>query len=98
MTANAYSSLGAYMAWLVAAIALSPNLAITQGTAPRGDVVERVVDSRTYGRNRRVWVYTPRGYPGVCGDGCPLVVAFDGDEYLDSIPLPRILDSLTDAK
>ena len=65
---------------------------------PAGTVVERMVRSAKYGRDRRVWVYTPPGYPGVCSPSCPLVVAFDGGVYLDAIPLPAILDSLTASK
>jgi enterochelin esterase-like enzyme len=65
---------------------------------PSGSVVERMVRSAKYGRERRVWVYTPTGYPDACGTGCPLVVAFDGGVYLDAIPLPAILDSMIASK
>ncbi|HKW09050.1 MAG TPA: alpha/beta hydrolase-fold protein [Gemmatimonadaceae bacterium] len=63
-----------------------------------GTVKEFRFKSKIYERTRRVWVYTPPNYPDACGDVCPLIVAFDGEEYLSDIPLPGILDSLTAAK
>jgi len=71
-----------------------PGPAHTEPDAPAGQVEERMVPSRLYGRERRVWVYTPPGYPARAPDGCDLMVAFDGSEYLEQIPLPKILDGL----
>lgn len=63
--------------------------------APQSDIArEMSIHDGVYGRDRRIWVYTPAGYPKVCGDGCDLVIAFDGGVYIDAIPLPGILDSL----
>ena len=59
-----------------------------------GRVVEYLVPSRTLGRDRRVWVYTPPGYAPEARTAYDLLVAFDGGEYLDTIPLPMILDTL----
>lgn len=61
---------------------------------PAGTVTEFNVVSTAYGRSRRVWVYQPPGYPGVCARSCPLLLTFDGGVYLGDIPLPEILDSL----
>jgi len=47
-----------------------------------------------YRRNRRVWVYAPNGYDPRATAPYPLVVAFDGAEYRDTMPLPLILDTL----
>jgi enterochelin esterase-like enzyme len=47
-----------------------------------------------YGRSRRIWVYTPKGYDPRATTTYPLVVAFDGAEYRDTMPLPLILDTL----
>lgn len=47
-----------------------------------------------YGRQRRIWIYTPNGYDSSRSREYPLVVAFDGDEYRDTMPLPFILDTL----
>jgi enterochelin esterase family protein len=65
---------------------------------PSGTVTEHTVKSDGFGA-RHLWVYTPPGYPDSCarGTGCDLVVAFDGGVYVDAIPLPFILDSLTAA-
>jgi enterochelin esterase-like enzyme len=65
----------------------------------KGQVVERMVPSKTYGRDRRVWVYMPADYPSACIDGCSLVVAFDGGEYRrPPMGLPAMLDSLVALK
>ncbi len=45
----------------------------------------------------RVWVYTPPGYDAHRAQPYDLVVAFDGEEYLETIPLPAILDQMTPA-
>ncbi len=70
------------------------------GAAPAiggGTVTPHTVHSATYARARQVWVYTPEGYSA---RGAPddLLLAFDGGEYLETIPLPHILDSLIAAR
>ncbi|HEX2571210.1 MAG TPA: alpha/beta hydrolase-fold protein [Polyangia bacterium] len=62
--------------------------------APAGRVEERRVHSALYQRDRRVWVYTPPGYDPNAQPGYPMIVSFDGEEYLEDIPLPKTLDSL----
>jgi enterochelin esterase family protein len=57
-------------------------------------VAEYRIASRAFGRERRIWVYTPPGYAPGADTAYGLVVAFDGGEYLDTIPLPMILDTL----
>jgi len=52
-----------------------------------------MVDS-TYHRSRQVWIYTPPGYDAKATTPYPLIVAFDGDEYRDTMPLPTVLDTL----
>jgi enterochelin esterase family protein len=61
---------------------------------PAGHVEEFRIDSKIYGRERRVWVYTPPGYSADAASACDLLIAFDGGEYLEEIPLPRMLDAL----
>lgn len=63
-------------------------------TAPQGSVEERAVDSKILGRERRVWVYLPPAYSPSAA-AYDLLVVFDGGEYLEQIPLPKILDTLT---
>ncbi|HEY1951880.1 MAG TPA: alpha/beta hydrolase-fold protein [Gemmatimonadaceae bacterium] len=72
----------------------SPSRPVAAGRSA-GSVVEFTLQSVAYARPRKVWVYQPAGYPGACGTGCALVVAFDGGVYTGDIPLPAILDSLT---
>jgi enterochelin esterase family protein len=47
---------------------------------------------------RHAWIYTPEAYPASCGDGCNLIIVFDGALYLGAMPLPAILDSLISAR
>jgi len=61
---------------------------------PAGLVQGFVVYDSSYHRPRRVWVYTPPQYDAKREQPYPLVLAFDGDEYRDLMPLPRVLDSL----
>ena len=69
---------------------------------PRAPVAARrlsaytVFDS-TYRKPRRLWVYTPADYDAKVPP-YPLIVAFDGAEYRDTMPLPWILDTLRAAK
>jgi enterochelin esterase family protein len=57
-------------------------------------VEARVLYDSSYRRQRRVWVYTPPDYDVRRPVPYPLIVAFDGDEYRDTMPLPGTLDSL----
>lgn len=59
-----------------------------------GRVEEFIQFDSTYRRTRHIWVYTPPGYDAKAQVPYPLLLAFDGREYLDTIPLPLILDSL----
>ncbi|HVT40733.1 MAG TPA: alpha/beta hydrolase-fold protein [Gemmatimonadaceae bacterium] len=48
----------------------------------------------SYQRPRRIWIYTPQGYDPQASAAYPLIIAFDGNVYRDTMPLPLILDSL----
>jgi enterochelin esterase family protein len=65
---------------------------------PKGKTTEIHFPAKTYPSGRHGWVYTPAGYPRSCNSACNLIVVFDGAQYLDEMPLPGILDSLTAAK
>ena len=72
---------------------------VVRRTDPRrsvaaGRVERHVLRSAVYGRERRVFVYTPPGYQPFAHRPYALVVAFDADVYLDTIPLPLVLDTL----
>jgi enterochelin esterase family protein len=58
---------------------------------------ETIFDS-AYKRQRDIWIYTPPGYDPKAPTPYPLIVAFDGDEYRDTMPLPFILDTLLATK
>jgi enterochelin esterase-like enzyme len=62
--------------------------------APSGQVELHVLQDSAYHRARRVWVYTPPGYNPDRASPYPLLLAFDGEEYRDTMPLPAVLDSL----
>lgn len=66
----------------------------------KGRVEQTTVASTLLGTTRDVWVYTPPGYDTLArrGDGLPLLLTFDGGEYVGSIPVPTILDNLIAAR
>ncbi len=55
-----------------------------------------IADPHTH-HARDVWVYLPAGYVAH-GPGYDVLVVFDGSEYREQIPLPRILDTLIAAR
>ncbi len=61
---------------------------------PAGKVEELAIASKVYAQDRRVWIYTSPDYSASSHGAYDLLVCFDGGEYLDEIPLPRILDDL----
>ena len=71
---------------------LLPNWPLTSALA--GKVQRHVLYDSTYRRKREVFVYTPPGYDARATAPYPLLLAFDGREYLDTIPLPIILNTL----
>jgi enterochelin esterase-like enzyme len=83
---------------LTGLLVTSPGDGRTEPRSTPGRVAEYSISSSTYGRSRRLWVYTPPGYSAEDTTRNDLVVAFDGDEYRADIPLPSILDSLLAAK
>jgi enterochelin esterase-like enzyme len=73
--------------------------AVPYPTDPRpgvaaGRLATYVMYDSSYQRPRRLWVYTPSGYDAAGATPYPLIVAFDGGEYYDSMPLPMVLDTL----
>jgi enterochelin esterase family protein len=74
-------------------IAVRPDVA-------KGRVEQTTVASKLLGNSRDVWVYTPPGYDTLAraASGLPLLLTFDGGEYVRSVPGPTILDNLIAAK
>jgi len=62
--------------------------------APAGHVEQQMLASSLYGRDRRLWVYTPSGYSPNGDRVYDLLVVFDGRMYLEDIALPAILEKL----
>ena len=80
---------------LAAALPATGRLDIHAGTGlPPGRTEAYVLFDSSYERPRRIWVYTPPGYDANAPEPYPMIVAFDGEEYLEEMPLPRVLDSL----
>lgn len=67
-------------------------------SAPAGKLEARTVFDSIYRRPRQVWIYTPPGYDAKATTPYPLIVAFDGDEYRDTMPLPMVIDTLLAAR
>lgn len=75
--------------------------AIGAQPAPRiaaGAVEAKTLFDSSYHRPRRIWIYTPSGYDARRADPYPLILAFDGVDYQDTMPLARTLDSLAAAR
>jgi enterochelin esterase-like enzyme len=83
----ARSVLSGALALLTAAAAT-----VASPAPPAGKVEERALGTR------RLWVYTPPGYDAAAKAPYDLLLVFDGGEYLEEIPLPKILDSLLAGK
>lgn len=64
----------------------------------RGKVEPFTIDDSSYGRKRKIWVYTPAGYADSSTTPADLIVSFDGEDYVKDIPAPVILDNLIAAK
>jgi enterochelin esterase-like enzyme len=58
---------------------------------------QTIYDS-AYKRQRDIWIYTPPNYDAKAPTPYPLIVAFDGSDYRDTMPLPFILDTLLATK
>ena len=68
-------------------------LTLARRDVPAGDVHTHKITSARLGNTRNVHVYTPPGFDASRGP-YPLVVLFDGIDYLAAIPTPIILDHL----
>jgi enterochelin esterase family protein len=73
---------------------LLPLLAIlsTGAVTPKGHVEALTIADKTYGRERKVWVYTPAEYSAKAKP-YGLVLFLDGESYLEELPGPATLDA-----
>jgi enterochelin esterase-like enzyme len=85
---------------VVATLLLVPSATIAQPSAPAvpARLEGLTLFDSAYARPRKIWIYTPRDYDARRAVPYALVVAFDGDEYRDTMPLPLILDTLSARK
>jgi len=74
-----------------------PDWVDPQPGVPAGRVEERAYDSRIYGGKRRVWVYTPPAAGGALMPPVGLLICLWGQDYLNEIPVPTMLDNLQQA-
>ena len=81
-----------------AAFGAHSTQATVRTAVPSGKVEAHTIFDSTYRRQRRIWVYTPPGYDARATTPYPLIIAFDGVEYQDTMPLPMILDTLLAAR
>lgn len=83
--------------WLCLIIGMPafPTLAAAQSTHQSAARLQALtLRDSVYGRDRRLWVYLPADYDAKRATPYPLIVAFDGADYQDTMPLPLILDTL----
>src|SRR3954469_5102639 len=73
--------------------ASSPSIDQRIAAAARHLDARTIYDSE-YRRPRKIWIYTPAGYYPRSATPYSLLVAFDGGDYQDTMPLPFILDTL----
>jgi enterochelin esterase-like enzyme len=70
---------------------------VPQNGVAKGEVKQYTLQSRMYGRSRKMAIYTPAGY---LAEGAPYEVAyfFDAEDYISELGLPATLDNLIAAK
>jgi enterochelin esterase-like enzyme len=70
---------------------------VPQNGVAKGEVKRYTLESRMYGRTRKISIYTPAGYSA---SGAPYDAAyfFDADDYVGEIGLPTTMDNLIAAK
>lgn len=65
-----------------------------QASLPKGDVIAETVTSRALGGSRRVWFYLPPGYAAATDTLYPVAYVLDGNNYVEKMDVPRVLDHL----
>jgi enterochelin esterase family protein len=64
------------------------------GSAPKGEVIADTFDSRSLGAKRRVWFYLPPGYAASADTLYPVIYVLDGNNYVEKMDVPGVLDHL----
>jgi hypothetical protein len=73
--------------------AAAPQPWIAPVDDPKGAIEQKKLRSNILNNERTVWVYTPPGFTA-SGERYPFLVVFDGEAYVNSVPVPIILDNL----
>ena len=66
--------------------------------AAKGKIETLQIKDSQYGKARKIWIYLPAGYDAKAASGYPLIISFDGEDYINDIPAPVVLDNLIAAK
>jgi enterochelin esterase-like enzyme len=64
------------------------------GAAPKGEIIAETFASRSLGGTRRVWYYLPPGYGAATDTLYPVMYVLDGNNYVEKMGVPRVLDHL----
>ena len=64
------------------------------GSAPKGEIIAERFQSRSLGGTRRVWFYLPPGYAAANDTLYPVVYVLDGNNYVEKMAVPGVLDHL----
>jgi enterochelin esterase-like enzyme len=70
-----------------------PQPWVEEAGQPQGTLTQLSIESRILGNRRDITLYRPVGFDPARKDSILLFV-FDADQYLDRVPLPRILDNM----
>ena len=65
-----------------------------QPSVPKGKVGAFEVDDSQYKTKRKIWAYTPANYDKRPAEACDLLISFDGQDYVNDIPSPTVMDNL----
>jgi len=76
------------------ALPQAPSNRITQDlNYPKGKVTDYIYHSKILNNSRKISIYHPHNAYSFSKDS-PLLILFDGDDYLTKVPTPLILDNL----
>lgn len=80
--------------------AQNPSIApwLPQPGIAKGRIQALTFESRIYKRPRKVWIYTPSDYKRDASPAYDVLFCFDGDDYINDISAPAVLDNEIAAK
>ncbi len=90
---NVYPKTDPFTSFVALADAPAQRWIIPAARATVGTAAKHTLASTVLHNLRDIWIYKPYGYDASKGP-YPLLVCLDGEEYMDLIPTPTILDNL----